>query len=128
MRGTRLALLCLLPLAACGHRAVAPAATSAVPPTDVSSPDGGWRGSSTRFQADGRGCPGPGLINTVVLDRQFQRRWGARANIAAVIAADGTVSGQAGDVTLIGKFTGSAITADATSPNCGLHYTLRRSA
>ncbi len=120
-------LLCLLPLASCGRHA-APAASVAAPPAASTNPDGAWRGSSTRFQADGRGCPGPGLIYAQVLDHQFQLRWGNKANIPATIAPDGSVSGQSGDVTLTGRFSGAAITADATSPNCGLHYTLRRSA
>ncbi len=123
-----MALASLLTLAGCGHHAAPPAATNSAAQAPAGNPDGAWRGSSTRFQADGRGCPGPGLIYAQVLDRQFQLRWGNKANIPATIAPDGSVSGQSGDVTLTGRFSGTAITADATSPSCGLHYTLRRSA
>ncbi len=127
-RGIALLALALPPLAACApHPAARPAVALAAPaPADPRSPDGDWRGSSTRFQAEGRGCPGPGLVNAQVIDRQFQLRWGGRATIPVAIAADGTVSGQSGDVTLTGKFSGNAIIADATSPTCGLHYTLHR--
>ena len=121
----------LLPLAlgACAHRhpAAAPAA-STVPAGRNGGPDGGWSGTSTRFQADSRSCPNPGLVSTQVFDRQFELRWGNRgADLTASIQPDGSIIGGGGDVTLSGKYTGERIAVDAITSACGLHYTLHRS-
>ncbi|WP_048860414.1 hypothetical protein [Acidisphaera rubrifaciens] len=125
------ALPIILPLAlgACAHHrpATTPVAgTRPVPRTG--GPDGGWSGTSTRFQADSRSCPNPGLVSTQVFDRQFQLRWGNRgSDLSASIQPDGSIIGGAGDVTLSGKYTAERITVDATTDACGLHYTLHRS-
>lgn len=120
-----------LPLAvgACArHRPAAAPVASAVPAGQTGGPDGSWSGTSTRFQADSRTCPNPGLVSTQVFDRQFQLRWGNRgADLTGSIQPDGSIIGGAGDVTLSGKYTAERIAIDAITSACGLHYTLHRS-
>lgn len=123
------ALLPPLALAACAHRrpATTPVA-HATPAGHLAGPDGAWSGTSTRFQADSRGCPNPGLVSTQVFDRQFELRWGNRGpDLSASIQPDGSIIGGNGDVTVSGKYSGERITVDAITSACGLHYTLHRS-
>ena len=51
------------------------AAPPAPPPKPPESIDGEYRGTSTRFQADSRACPHPGLVRFDVSDNAFQYRW-----------------------------------------------------
>ena len=88
--------------------------------------DGDWHGTSTRFQADARHCPGPNLLDVPVLNNSFDYRWMPGVDIIVSIARDGTLSGSNGDVTVKGKVTGSRMEGDATSAACGLHFTLTR--
>jgi hypothetical protein len=97
----------------------------APPPEPV---DGTYRGTSTRFQADSRNCPHPGLVLLVVQNSQFQYHWSYGVYIDATIAPDGTVRGSAPSFTLIGKRDGKRIEGDVTNGNCGLHYTVVKTA
>jgi hypothetical protein len=86
--------------------------------------DGEYRGTSTRFQADSRACPHPGLVRLEVIDSRFQFRWDRNTYIDGSIAPDGSVSGGAERFTLVGRRTGGKIEADVTNGDCGLHFTV----
>jgi hypothetical protein len=94
--------------------------------------DGLYRGTSTRYQADSRACPSPGLVTLHVLGGQFSYRWNGRIQVPASIQSDGTVQGQSADIVLTGQVIlpppGSAapvrIEGDLTNGICGIHYTV----
>ena len=88
--------------------------------------DGAYRGTSTRFQADSRACPHPGLVRFDVVGNAFQFRWDRDTYVDATIAPDGTISGGAERITLTGRQTGRKIEGDVTNGNCGLHFTLTK--
>ena len=46
--------------------------------------------------------------------------------VDARVAADGTVSGGAEGITLVGRQTGPKIEGDVTNGACGLHFTVTR--
>jgi hypothetical protein len=123
--------------------AVLLAAGCAAPPAPAPPPkpvltqdviDGLYRGTSTRFQADSRACPSPGLVTLHVLGGQFTYRWSGRIQVPASIAPDGSVQGQSEDITLTGQLfpptPGSAapqrIEGDLTNGICGIHYTVTK--
>jgi hypothetical protein len=87
--------------------------------------DGTYRGTSTRFQADSRACPHPGLVEVVVWDRKFQYKWDYQVYVDATIAADDTIQGSGPGISLIGNRSGPTIDGDITNGTCGLHFTLR---
>jgi hypothetical protein len=101
-----------------------PAAVAPLPPPD--SPDGEYRGTSTRFQAGNRACPHPGLVTLVVIDNAFQFRWDRDTWVDATIAADGSITGQAEGITLVGRQSGRKIAGDVTNGTCGLHFTVAK--
>jgi hypothetical protein len=101
-------------LVACAAK---PSSPPTPPPKPSESIDGEYRGTSTRFQADSRGCPHPGLVSA------FQYRWDPVTWVDATIAPDGTITGGAERITLVGKQTGTRIEGDVTNGNCGLHFT-----
>ena len=116
----RLVLALCAALAAC-----APPPPPPPPPAATSEPvDGTYRGTSTRFQADSRNCPHPGLVLFVVQNSQFQYHWSYGVYIDASIAPNGTISGSAPDFTLVGKRDGSHMDGDVTNGACGLHFTV----
>jgi len=117
-RASLLAALCAA-LAGCTPHPAPPAP----PPKPPEVIDGAYRGTSTRFQADSRACPHPGLVHFDVSDNRFQYRWDGKTWVDATIAPDGTVTGGAERITLAGKQTGPKIEADVTNGNCGLHFT-----
>ena len=88
--------------------------------------DGEYVGTSTRFQAGSRACPHPGLVRIEVSASAFQFRWNAETWVDATIAADGTVSGSAEGITLVGRQTGPKIEGDVTNGACGLHFTVTK--
>jgi hypothetical protein len=109
------------------------AACTATPPPPAPVPlkpkatvDGEYRGTSTRFQAESRACPHPGLVNFQVFDSHFQFRWDGKTWVDGNIAPDGSVTGGAERVTLVGKQTGPMIEADVTNGECGLHFTVKQ--
>ncbi|MGA8193703.1 MAG: hypothetical protein WB902_10075 [Acetobacteraceae bacterium] len=124
IRAGLLAALCAA-LSACA--ATPPPATPTPAPKPPDTIDGEYRGTSTRFQAVNRACPHPGLVRLDVNDHQFQFRWDARTWVDAAIGPDGTVTGSAERITLVGKQAGQKIEGDVTDGDCGLHFTVIRS-
>src|SRR5277367_359403 len=98
-----------------------PPSPPAPPPVSV---DGTYRGTSTRFQADSRACPHPGLVLLVVLNNLFQYHWSYGVYIDAAIAPDDTIQGSAPEFTLVGKRSGKRIEGDVTNGTCGLNFTV----
>jgi hypothetical protein len=124
----RAALICLpLTLAsACAQQPPAPAPTTAsnapsTPPA-VRSADGTYRGTSTRFQADQRACPSPGLVVVRVLDGEFSYRWNRDIAVLGTVAPDGSVQGASGDISLRGRVNGDTIEGDVSNPHCAYHF------
>lgn len=109
-------------LSACAAPPPPKIARPAPPPPSV---DGEYLGTSTRFQADSRSCPHPGLVTLYVQDSEFFYRWNYNTWVDATIAKDGTVRGQADRITLAGKRTGRSMEGDVTNGLCGLHFTVR---
>src|ERR1700742_2662905 len=105
MRAAALAALCAV-LAGCTAKPPPPppAPEAPKPPQTI---DGEYRGTSTRFQADSRSCPHPGLVHFDVSGNAFQFRWDAATWIDATIASDGSVTGAAERFTLTGRQTGT---------------------
>ena len=107
-----------------------PDPAAALPPASFngapSAIDGLYKGSSTRYQADRRDCPHPGLVNLFVQDRQFTYRWNRATDIAAAIGQDGSISGTDGTISLSGRQTGDTLVGDLTNGACSLHFTTRR--
>ncbi|HLJ04728.1 MAG TPA: hypothetical protein VKT26_00545 [Acetobacteraceae bacterium] len=122
IRAGLIAALCAAS-AACAPTPPPPPPPPPKPPVTI---DGEYRGTSTRFQADTRACPHPGLVHFDVMDNRFQIRWDARTYVDAAIAPDGTVTGGAERITLVGKQAGSKIEGDVTNGDCGLHFTVIR--
>ena len=83
-------------------------------------------GTSTRFQADHRNCARPGLVRLEVIASAFQFRWDANTWVEATIADDGTVTGGAERITLVGRQAGPQIVGDVTNGECGLHFTVTK--
>ena len=117
-----MAALCAA-LAACEPSPPPPPAPPAPPPEPV---DVTYRGTSTRFQADSRACPHPGLVLLVVQNSQFQYHWSYGVYIDASIAPDGTIQGSAPNFTLAGKRDGKRVEGDVTNGACGLHFTVMK--
>ncbi|MBV8615716.1 MAG: hypothetical protein JOY66_18385 [Acetobacteraceae bacterium] len=88
--------------------------------------DGLYRGSSTRYQADRRDCPHPGLVALLVQGGQFTYRWSNLTDVPGSIGSDGSVSGQAGSVALSGHLSGDELQGDLTNGACALHFTTYR--
>jgi hypothetical protein len=125
IRAGLVAALCVA-LSACA--ASPPPPPPAPPPKPPETIDGDYRGTSTRFQAQTRTCPHPGLVRLEVNDSKFQFRWDATTWVDAAIAPDGAVTGSAERITLVGKQAGSKIDGDVTNGDCGLHFTVTRPA
>jgi hypothetical protein len=119
---------CLLGVLAGGLSACAAPPPPPKPATPVRPPapvDGEYRGTSTRFQADSRTCPHPGLVTLYVQNAEFFYRWNYNTWVDATIDPDGTVHGQADRITLAGKRKGRNMDGDVTNGLCGLHFTVR---
>ena len=119
-----------LPLAMCAALSACatqppPAAIPARTPPPVTL-DGTYRGTSTRFQADSRACPHPGLVTLYVQNGQFSYRWEHEMWVDSSIDPDGSVHGHADRITLLGKRNGDRIEGDLTNGECGLHFTVTR--
>ena len=121
MRRTLPAILAAAALAGCAAKPAEPPA----PPPPVRAADGTYIGTSTRIRADARGCPSPGRVTLRILDGALSYRYG-RQSIPAEVAADGTVTGALGDVTLAAKAVDDRIVGDVTSPACGYHFTTKK--
>jgi hypothetical protein len=94
------------------------------PPTPPATIDGVYRGTSTRFQADSRACPHPGLVTLYVQNAQFSYRWDYTTWVDSSVDPDGSVRGQADRITLLGKRDGKHMEGDVTNGVCGLHFTV----
>ena len=90
--------------------------------------DGRWRVSRHEHAVPGRQprVPASWLVTIEVNANAFQFRWDPRTWVDATIAADGTVTGGAESITLVGRLTGSRIEGDVTNGNCGLHFTVTK--
>ncbi len=111
-------LLCLaIPglLASCG---VTPGTKAS-----LANPDGVWRGTSTRSMAQSRRCPHPSLLRFDVLNRRFQYPWGQIALINVAINPDNTLIGQTGGIVVKGTYSAGRLEGDASTSQCGLHFT-----
>ncbi len=116
----RAVLLVLLgALAGCGQPA--PPAPPA-PPKPSGTIDGLYRGTSTRFRAEAKSCPHPGLVRFQVVDHTFNYRLNGPITVVASIDPDGTVTGEAGGFTLRGDWDGQKIEGDVVSIICALHF------
>lgn len=98
-------------------------ATTTLQPSAI---DGEYRGTSTRFEADRRDCPHPGLLDFLVQGGRFEYRWSPYIYVLAAIAPDGSVQGEQSGVTLTGRLDGSKLSGDVTNGSCGLHFTTHR--
>jgi hypothetical protein len=120
--------ICLLGAVTAALFACAPAPPPPPPPPKPAPPpvtiDGVYRGTSTRFQADSRTCPHPGLVTLYVQNAQFSYRWDYATWVDSSIGPDGTVHGQADRITLLGKRDGKHMEGDVTNGLCGLHFTV----
>ncbi|MBV9252201.1 MAG: hypothetical protein JO227_23515 [Acetobacteraceae bacterium] len=108
-------------LAACA-KPPPPPAPSPAPVVQAPSSDGVYRGTSTRFQAENRACPHPGLVMLAVQNNQFSFHWTHETYVDSVIGSDGEVHGYALGITLIGKYDGQKIEGDVTNGTCSLHF------
>src|SRR5271165_6608 len=128
----------LLVLCAAGCAAPPPPPPPPKPVITPSMVDGLYRGTSTRYQADSRSCPSPGLVTLRITGGQFTYRWNARTQVPASVQPDGSVQGELGEVTLTGQVTlpqpgadgapdsPQRIVGDVTNGLCGIHYTVTR--
>ena len=123
IRAAALAALCAA-LFACASPPPSPPKPPPAPPKEPA--EGTYRGTSTRFQADSRNCPHPGLVEFIVWDNRFQYRWDYRTYVDATINPDDTVQGSGTGISLVGKRDGGRIDGDITNGTCGLHFTLRK--
>jgi hypothetical protein len=128
-------------LALCAAGCASPPPPPAPPPKPVVAAeqiDGLYRGTSTRYQADSRACPSPGLVTLHVTGSQFTYRWKGATQIPASIAPDGSVQGQLDDLTLSGTLSPAQpasdgvaaqpqrIQGDVTNGTCGVHFTVTK--
>ena len=116
-------VLCAALCAGAGACAAPEPPPHVTPPEPPHTADGEYRGTSTRFQASTRACPHPGLIRFDVVANTFEFRWDPNTFVNATIAPDGTVTGSAERITLLGMQHGTKIEGDVTSGDCGLHFT-----
>jgi len=124
MRSISLTAALCAALAACAPSPPPPPPAPPAPPPEPV--DGTYRGTSTRFQADSRACPHPGLVLLVVQNGQFQYHWSYGVYIDASIAPDGTIHGSAPEFTLVGRRDGKHMDGDVTNGACGLHFTVAK--
>ena len=112
----------LVVLAGCARQPVPQPTPPAPKPASSARVDGIYRGTSTRYQADARACPSPGLVVLRVVDGTFQYRWNGRTEIDATIAPDGAVQGTFGDISLNGRFAQDRIEGDVQNISCAYHF------
>jgi hypothetical protein len=104
----------------------APPAAAPAPATGPASTDGLYKGTSTRYQADRRDCPHPGLVALYVQGGQFTYRWDRETDVLATLQPDGSIIGQDGRIALSGRLNGSEMQGDLTNGACALHFTAER--
>jgi hypothetical protein len=138
MKPIHASLLLALSVAACAGQPPPPPPPPRAAVVTPETTDGLYRGTSTRYQADSRACPYPGLVTLHVLSGQFTYRWNANNMVPSTIHPDGSVDGQLGEINLTGHVVlplagqtsgpGAAmrIEGDVTNGQCGIHYTVSR--
>jgi hypothetical protein len=117
------AAIFVLALSACSAPPSPPPPAPAAPARVM---DGLYRGTSTRFQANSRACPRPGLVTIQIWDRRFEYKWDRNTYVEVTIRPDGTVQGETYGVSLTGRLDGDKITGDVTNGDCGLHFTVTK--
>jgi hypothetical protein len=123
VRPALIGAVCAL-VAACAQPAP-PLPAPAPPPAPKLVPDqidGVYRGTSTRFRADSRACPSPGLVVLRVVNGQFQYRWNGRTSVDASVGPDGMLQGSLGDIVIEGKLANHRIEGDISTANCAYHF------
>ena len=85
-----------------------------------------YRGASTRFQADNRACPSPGLVTIRPENDAFTYRLGGRVLIETTIIGNGSLAGQGQDYTITGTATAEKIEGDIQNGQCGYHFRAMR--
>jgi hypothetical protein len=113
-------------LGACASQPPPAAKVAADPPPAPEPVDGLYRGTSTRFRADSRKCPHPGLVTLVVQDGQFQYKWAYQTYVDSRIGPGDEVHGQGDGITLLGRRNGKLLEGDVTNGYCSLHFTVRK--
>lgn len=121
LRLAALAVYCGI-LAACAAHPEPP--QQPPPPSPQESVDGWYRGTATRFKAESKACPRPGLITLSVLEGRFQYRWDYRTYLDGAVSADGAMQGGGPGIVLQGRRDGTKLEGDVVSDACGLHFTL----
>ena len=123
VRGRRFLALALSGLAAaCGGRAPKPSAPPSEPQRMAEDMDGVYRGTSTRFRADSRACPSPGLVVLRVVGGSFEYRWNGHTQIESTVAPDGDVQGVLGPITLAAKLADGRMEGDVSNDACAYHF------
>lgn len=120
------AMLAVLCAGLAGCAAPPPPPPPAKPAPVVDQVDGEYRGTTTRYQADSRACPHPGLVTVIVWDNKFQYRWDHETWLDGAIGDDGSVTGGGPNITLQGRADGKQLTGDVTNGACGFHFTLTK--
>ena len=88
--------------------------------------DGVYYGTSTRYRAEDRACPHPGLVTLAVAYHHFQFRWVYGTMVDATIGPDGVIHGNDDAIRLTGRVIGGKLEGDVSTPECGLHFTVFR--
>ena len=81
-----------------------------------------YRGASTRYQADDRNCPSPGLVVIRPDQGTFTYRLGGRVRIETTIIGDGTLMGESDGYTLTGIATQEKIEGHVKNGRCAYHF------
>jgi hypothetical protein len=119
-----------MPLSACNEPAHTPAVTTAAPGGVSGDFEMLYRGASTRFQADSKTCPSPGLVTIRPQNGVFTYRLGGRVTIETTIIGDGTLAGNGAganqDYVISGTATAAKIEGDIRNGQCGYHFRATR--
>ena len=119
-----------LPLSACNEPAQSPPAAAATPSGVSGDFEMLYRGASTRFQADNKTCPSPGLVTIRPQNGVFIYRLGGRVTIETTIIGDGSLAGNGSganaDFAITGTATAAKIEGDIRSGQCGYHFRATR--
>lgn len=105
------------------------AGCAAPPPPPAPKPadlDGVYYGTSTRFRAESRTCPHPGLVTLHVSFHNFLYPWDYADPVDAVIGPDGTIQGNDPTIRVTGHAADGRIVGDIQTDLCGLHFTAYR--
>jgi len=89
-----------------------------------------YRGASTRYQADNRNCPSPGLVTIRPQNGVFTYRLGGRVLIETTIIGDGSLAGNGtgpnADYAITGTATAAKIEGDIRNGQCAYHFRATR--